>query len=130
MKGWKNTGEYKFKNKNYKIFQFGRKGFVNLENPSVLDKKLAHEGLMFVKDKAYKLKPGLLILDEINVAVRYNLLDVKSVIDVVKLKPRKTVLVLTGRHAPKELKDLADFVTFIRTTKMNLKDYTQKGVIY
>ena len=51
LKWWKNTGEYKFQkqNKNYKVYQFGRKGWHGFKNLTEKDKELAHKALDFSK---------------------------------------------------------------------------------
>ena len=52
MKGRKDIGEYRIQRKlgpKYKVYQFGRKGFVNLKKPYEIDKKLAKKGFEFIK---------------------------------------------------------------------------------
>ena len=53
----------------------------------------------------------IVILDEINVLVRENLLDKEEVVEFIKNKPQNTELILTGRGADKEIIGLADLVT-------------------
>jgi cob(I)alamin adenosyltransferase len=54
----------------------------------------------------------MVVLDEINIALRYDYLDVAEVIDFLECaKPPLTHVVLTGRNAKQELIDLADLVT-------------------
>ncbi|MDT8441151.1 MAG: cob(I)yrinic acid a,c-diamide adenosyltransferase [Desulfuromonadales bacterium] len=53
----------------------------------------------------------LLILDEINNALQLKLVDLEQVVDLVRDKPQLMHLVLTGRHAPAELIELADTVS-------------------
>jgi cob(I)alamin adenosyltransferase len=67
-----------------------------------------------------KLSTGLydvMILDEINYAVKLNLISVQNVLEIVKIKPLKTTLVLTGNYAPEELISVADLVTEMREVK-------------
>ncbi len=83
LKWWKNTGEYKFRKKfrtQYQIYQFGRKGWIGLDNLGDRDKELARKGLEFAK-KVLKEKPRLLVLDEVNLALHCKLLDVNEVIE-------------------------------------------------
>jgi len=133
MKGWKSIGEYKVKSRlgrNYEIRQFGRKGFVNLKNPSQDDKKLAEKGLKFA-GKKLKEKPDLLILDEINLAASIGLISKKEVLDLLD-KAEKTTIYMTGRHAPKEFIRRADFATEIRQIKhpSDKKIPARKGIEY
>ncbi|MFH1904212.1 MAG: cob(I)yrinic acid a,c-diamide adenosyltransferase [bacterium] len=53
----------------------------------------------------------LVILDEVNLLVKKGLLNKKEVVELIKNKPQKTELVLTGRGADKEIVALADLVT-------------------
>jgi cob(I)alamin adenosyltransferase len=54
----------------------------------------------------------MVVLDEINIALRYGYLDVSDVVDFLNSKkPPMTHVVLTGRNAKQELIDAADLVT-------------------
>lgn len=126
MKGRKNVGEYKIKKKlgkNYEVRQFGRKEFIELKNPSKRDYELAKKGLKFARE-ALKRKPNLLILDEINLATATGLLKLEDVIDLLKQVPENTVIVLTGRRAPKELIEISDLATEMK----EIKHPMQRGV--
>jgi cob(I)alamin adenosyltransferase len=132
LKWWKNTGEYKIRKKlypYYEIYQFGRKGWIGLQNLDKEDKKLAEKGLSFA-EKMLKKKPDLLVLDEINLALHCKLLDAKDVLKFLEKVPKKTTIVLTGRNAPKELIKKADFVNEIRDIKHPKKIPTTKGIQY
>jgi len=132
MKGRKYIGEYKISKKlkpYYNIYQFGRKDFVNLKNPSLKDRILAGKGFEFI-DKAVKQKPFLLILDEINLACAIKLLDTVKVIEKLKKIPDKITVYLTGRYAPKKLINIADYVTEIKARKHPRFYKTRKGIDY
>ena len=119
MKGRKDIGEYKIMKKLaplYEIHQFGREEFVDLKNPSEKDREMAAEGLEFASKKMAE-GPDLLILDEINIAIHYGLLDKEKVLSLLKAIPGRTVVVLTGRYAPKEITEVADFVNEINDVK-------------
>jgi len=133
MKWWKNTGEYKIRRKlapYYEIYQFGRKGWIGLNNLTEEDKKLAEEALEFTKKIVKEKKPHLLVLDEINLAVHCKLLDVKKVLELLDNIPKETEVVLTGRYAPKELIDRADVVNEVVEVKAPKKLPTTKGIQY
>ena len=53
----------------------------------------------------------IVILDEINLLVRENLLDKERLMEFIKNKPQNTELILTGRGADEEIIGLADLVT-------------------
>jgi len=131
LKWWKNTGEYKFKKKmpNYEVYQFGRRGWIGLNNLTEKDKQLCKKALNFAKKKA-KEKPRLLVLDEINLALDRKLLEAKEVVDFLQTVPQETSVVLTGRRAPKELLDFADFVNEIIDVKHPDEIPTVRGIQY
>ncbi len=131
LKWWKNTGEYKFKNKfpNYEIYQFGRKGWKGLSNLGEKDKQLCQKGLEKARQKVKK-KPRLLVLDEINLALDCKMLRVEEVLDFLKTVPKATNVVLTGRNAPKQLIDFADFVNEVKDIKHPDEIPTVKGIQY
>ena len=60
----------------------------------------------------------MVVLDEINIALRYDYLDVAEVVDFLQTsKPPLTHVVLTGRNAKQELIDIADLVTEMTLVK-------------
>ncbi|NQY40788.1 MAG: cob(I)yrinic acid a,c-diamide adenosyltransferase [Henriciella sp.] len=63
----------------------------------------------------------LIVLDEINIALRYDYLDVKTVIEALKGRSQRTSVVLTGRDAKPELCDYADLVSEMREVKHPFK---------
>ena len=73
-------------------------------------------------DKAKELiadeRLRMVVLDEINIALRYDYLDIAEVVDFLKTsKPPMTHVVLTGRNAKQELIDIADLVTEMTLVK-------------
>ncbi len=63
-------------------------------------------------------KNRLVLLDEINIALRYDYIDVNEVIDFLQdEKPEMTHVVLTGRNARPELIEIADLVTEMELVK-------------
>ena len=127
MKGRKNTGEYKIMQKlkpYYEIHQFGKVHFVR--KPNKLDYERAQQGLKFCY-KAIKKKPFLLILDEINYACHFGLLDPKEVVKFIKSVKENINIYLTGRNAPKELIHVSDFVVELKQVKRK-KVKARKGI--
>jgi cob(I)alamin adenosyltransferase len=109
---------------NFTISQFGRDEFVNKEKPEKIDIDLAKKGLAFAKDVIKSGKHDLVILDEINVAVDYKLIALEDVINLIKEKPEKLELVLTGRYVHPEIVKISDLVTEM----LEIKHPYQKGV--
>ncbi len=95
----------------FTISQHGRDEFVNKENPEQVDIDLAQQGFAYAKEIIKKGMYDMVILDEINVAVDFNLIDVHDVLKLVEGKPEKLELVLTGRYAHPEIVKIADYVT-------------------
>ncbi len=60
---------------------------------------------------------GLVVLDELNIALKYRYLDVHAVIDDLLDRPPMQHVVITGRGAPPELVVVADTVTEMSVVK-------------
>jgi len=134
MKGRKAVGEYKVKDRlqpEYEIYQFGREDFIDLNNPQPIDYELARKGLEFAEE-ALKRRPRVLVLDEINLATAIGLVKVEDVLKLLEKVPEETVVVLTGRRAPKEFIEVADLVTEMREIKHPYKRGVEarKGIEY
>ncbi len=65
------------------------------------------QGLEYILNPEYRL----VLLDEVNVALKLGYLDVDTVIQGLAQKPDDSHVILTGRGAPKELIAIADLVT-------------------
>ncbi len=59
----------------------------------------------------------LIVLDEINIALRYDYLDIHHVVEQVAKRHNRTSVILTGRDAKPELMELADLVTEMTEVK-------------
>ena len=80
-----------------------------------------------LKDDSY----DLILLDELNIALKYDYLDLDRVLDDLQARPEMQHVVVTGRNAPQELIDIADTVTEMRVVKHAFKDQgikAQKGI--
>lgn len=132
LKWWKKTGEYKIRKilPKYEIYQFGRRGWTGLRNLGEQDKKLCARGLALAKRIMLEKKPNLLVLDELNLALHTKMLELDDVLDLLAKIPKCTDVVITGRHAPKELIKRADFVNEIIDIKHPRKIPTRKGIQY
>jgi cob(I)alamin adenosyltransferase len=96
------------------------KGFVGILGdtlPREAHVKAAEEGLTFARREFASGAWDVLILDEINVALRLGLLKLPEIIDFVKRFPKERDLILTGRDAPQELYQYADYWTEMRGLK-------------
>lgn len=74
---------------------------------------------------------ALVLLDELNIALRHGYLELDAVLDDLQARPAMQHAVVTGRHAPEALVELADTVTEMKVIKHAFKDQgikAQKGV--
>jgi cob(I)alamin adenosyltransferase len=60
-----------------------------------------------IADESYRL----ILLDELNIVLRYEYLRIEEVLAVLRAKPRNTHVIVTGRNARDELIGIADLVT-------------------
>jgi cob(I)alamin adenosyltransferase len=95
----------------------GLDSFVMRDNPAAIDIELAQKGLAEAGKAIRSGKYDMVILDEINVALDFKLIDLKEVIKLVKNKPAGLDLILTGRYAPQEIIKLADTVSEVQEIK-------------
>jgi cob(I)alamin adenosyltransferase len=147
LKWKKDIGEYLVKDKlkpYYEIYQFGREAWLgeeekeakfgeekfNVEGIKSHDKELARKALNFAEQVLREKKPHLLVLDEINLATHWKLLEVKDVLRLLESVPEETTVVMTGRLAPKELIDRADFVNIVQGVKMPRSFKPTEGIQY
>lgn len=82
-----------------------------------IDREKAKFGYNRVKEVLKSGEYDLVILDEICICPFFNLINDKEIIDLIKLKPEKTELVLTGRYAPESLFEYADLITEMKEVK-------------
>ncbi|HOJ11679.1 MAG TPA: cob(I)yrinic acid a,c-diamide adenosyltransferase [Clostridiales bacterium] len=92
--------------------------------------KTQQDLLEYAKKAAFNENIDLLILDEIMAAINTGFLDKEIVLNFIKNKPHNLELVLTGRNAPKEFTEIADYVSEIIAVKhpMNEGISGRKGI--
>lgn len=112
------------------IKQFGRRVFFKSRACEPMDIYRANQGLQTFQEAMQSGEYDMIILDEINVAVHFELLDFGDVINTLKKKPPALHLILTGRNARKELIEMADMVTEMREVKHHYNQgiLAQKGI--
>jgi cob(I)alamin adenosyltransferase len=96
------------------------KGFVGIlddKTPKEVHEKIAQEAIQISREKILSEKYDIIILDEINYAVNLGLVEMQQVLDLIKIKPQKVSLVLTGNHVKQEIIDAADLVTEMKEIK-------------
>lgn len=103
----------------FELIAAGR-GFVGIiddDHPIEEHEKAAKDAIEVAKQKIASGNYDIMILDEINYAVKLNLISQEDILDVIAAKPEKTSLVLTGNYVPKAVMDAADLVTEMREIK-------------
>jgi cob(I)alamin adenosyltransferase len=112
--------------KNITFKQFGKKSFI-IDLPSREDAKMAQKGLeqsiKAMKSNIY----NLIVLDEVNFAIRLKLIRLEDIIMMIKDKPEGVELVLTGRNAPREIRKMADLVTEMKEVKHYYPEVCRKA---
>jgi len=83
-------------------------------------------GQAMIADTSYRM----VLLDELNIVLRYGYLPIEEVVAVLKAKPRDLHIVVTGRNAPAELIETADLVTEMTLVKHPFRAgvKAQKGI--
>jgi cob(I)alamin adenosyltransferase len=114
-----NYGEFRSTDQiqNFTIIPVGRETFVDKTNPDPIDIKMAQDGLSLAQEAIREKKCDVLILDEINVAVEWNLFSLNDQLDLIRSKPEEMELIMTGRYAQQEVLDAADLVTEMKEVK-------------
>ena len=98
------------------IHQFGLDCFI-VNEPTQKDIDAARHGLNTVSAIISNKQYDVIILDEICIALHYKLFSMDEFLDVLKLKPDETEIVMTGRYATQQLMDVADLVTEMKEVK-------------
>ena len=134
IKGTWQTGEREFLEKRFQkecIFIVSGEGFTWETQNRELDISAAKSGWEKAKELIRKSEFKFILLDEINIALRYDYLDINEVVDfLLHEKPFMTHVVLTGRNAKDELIEAADLVTEMSLIKHPFRDgiKAQKGI--
>ena len=113
LKGNHPRGEWAFLSKlpGVTVEQFGTKGFCNPSQPRIAYKKQALLALQAASRAMRSGNYAVIVLDEVNIAVAWQLIDASDVIKLVDEKPVNVELILTGRYADPRIIEKADLVT-------------------
>jgi len=103
--------------------QYGRQCFIYNE-PEMDDVLVARQGLEEVRQAIASGDYQLVIMDEANIAIHYNLFSVNELLELIETKPEHVELVITGRYMDARIVEHADLVTEMR----EVKHYYTQGV--
>lgn len=107
----------------FTVIQTGRPGWVNTRDIAE-DRRLAQEALQQASRIVASGEYDLVVLDELNGAIGFGLVDLEQALELVALRPAGAELVITGRNAHPRLVEVADLVTEMR----DIKHYYTAGV--
>lgn len=97
--------------------QVGRDNFIRKGQVDPVDTAMAQAAFARARQLVVSGEYDLVILDELNCAVDFELIPLEEVLDLIRSKPAQTELVMTGRNARPEVLELADLVTEMREIK-------------
>jgi len=109
---------------NITLETFGTKEFIYKGKAKKIDYEEAEKAFSFGIKGMQSGNYDIVIFDELNMALYYELLDLKEVVKKMKEKPQNVEIVITGRRAPEEIIEIADLVTEMK----EIKHPYQKGV--
>jgi len=113
--------------------QMGR-GFVKVgaEKPDSEDVRMVEEAWAEGEKAIRSGEWDLVILDEINYAISYGMLDPAKVVESLKNKPEMMHVILTGRNAHPTIVEIGDTVTEMRQVKHAYEKgvTAQRGIEY
>lgn len=116
-------GEFKIlkKLKNVELYHFAKIcPYFNKVYPKQKIKREIKQAIEFIKEKIFIKNFDLVVIDEILVCIRENLLNIDELIKLIKAKPQNTELVLTGQaneNIIKKLKEWVDYISYIKKIK-------------
>lgn len=96
------------------------KGFVGIiddDHPIEDHRIAAQKAVNITKEKLSSGNYDIMILDEVNYALNLNLIVLSDVLDIIRSRPKKTTLIMTGNYAPREVLEIADLVTEMKEIK-------------
>ena len=118
---------------NFVMKQMGR-GFVKVGGAETdpEDIRMVEEAWREASEAILSGRWDLVVLDEINYAISYGMLDPAKVVDVLKRKPEHVHVILTGRNAHPTIVEIADTVTEMKQVKHAYEKgvMAQRGIEY
>jgi cob(I)alamin adenosyltransferase len=113
--------------------QMGR-GFVKVgaEKPDAEDVRMVEEAWAEAERAIQSGEWDLVVLDEINYAISYGMLDAVKVAEALGRRPEMVHVILTGRNAHPAIVEIADTVTEMRQVKHAYEKgvMAQRGIEY
>ena len=102
---------------NITIASYKHKGWIDKENITPEEKEQAQSALASAREAMHSGKYDLIVLDEINIVINYNMVSLDEMVNFINDKPANVELILTGRYAEPKLVQMADLVTEMLAVK-------------
>lgn len=136
IKGYPNIGEAHFAQAYPE--QFVLKQFAEDKSCAIDEAKVTSRGreaqcaLNYARDVINGGEFDIVVLDEINNALHYGLIELSDVLTLLQSRPAGVEIVLTGRSAPKQIIEAADYVTEMRPIKHPMEQgaKARRGIDY
>ena len=110
---------------NVTMASFGSREFIDQANVKPEEIEQARLALATAREAILSGNYDLVVLDEVNIAVAWKLVELDEVVKLIRDKPKNVELILTGRQADTKLVQLADLVTEM----LKIKHPYDKGVL-
>jgi len=121
IKGYSNIGEAMFAESSsgrFVLKQFAIDTSRSIDEKKVAQRKqAADEAMTYAEQLIASEEFDVVILDEINNAMHFGLIDAEKVLKLIADRPQRVELVLTGRNAPESIINAADYVTRLEMVK-------------
>ena len=99
------------------IEQVGTPKFVKQGQQTATDREMAQAAFRRARKLVASGDYDLVVLDELNCAIDFDLVELEAVKEMIRTKPEHTELVITGRNVHPDIVELADLVTEMREIK-------------
>ncbi|MFH1069838.1 MAG: cob(I)yrinic acid a,c-diamide adenosyltransferase [Candidatus Glassbacteria bacterium] len=131
IKGDWPTGEKKLAEKfaDQLFFRSLGKGFT-WEGELAEHVKAGREAFRFAREKVNSDEYDLVVLDELTYLVRYEMISEQDVIELIRGRPKRLNLMITGRNATPAVMDECDIVSEVRPIKFPPDTPARKGIEY
>ncbi len=137
LKGGEESGELKIFKKlqeNIEVIRLDQRHPIFFKKGDTKEELInaSKEALNLIAKKIESDKYDLIILDEINNLIAQGWADINELTNIIRKRPEGVEIVLTGRGAPQELLEIADYVTEMKAIKHPFKKRikARKGIEY
>ena len=134
MKGDYDYGEFRVLSKlpNVDMASFGFRELTDPTNIKPEEREQAGLALASAREAIHGGHYDLVVMDEVNVALGFNLIELDEVVKLIEDKPPDVEIILTGRYADTRLIELADLVTEMVKVKHPFDEgiKARKGIEY